>query len=41
MKERAAMYGGVVLAGPVSGGGWALEAELELDAPSDPPEGAR
>jgi signal transduction histidine kinase len=40
MKERAAMYGGTVLAGPLSSGGWTLQAELELDPPTDSPEGA-
>ncbi|MFC5268069.1 sensor histidine kinase [Kribbella qitaiheensis] len=39
MKERAAMYGGTVLAGPVPGGGWTLQAELELDPPTDSLEG--
>ena len=41
MKERAAMYGGSVLAGPLPGGGWTLQAELELDPPTDSPEGDR
>jgi signal transduction histidine kinase len=30
MRERAALYGGQVSAGPASGGGWAVEATLGL-----------
>ncbi|QNE22669.1 sensor histidine kinase [Kribbella qitaiheensis] len=43
MKERAAMYGGSVLAGPLpgGGGGWTLEAELDLDPSTNPLEGDR
>jgi signal transduction histidine kinase len=41
MKERAAMYGGTVHAGPLPGGGWMLQAELELDPPTHASEGDR
>lgn len=30
MRERAALYGGTVNAGPTSGGGWRVEAVLDL-----------
>jgi signal transduction histidine kinase len=30
MRERAALYGGTVSAGPVAGGGWSVEAVLDL-----------
>ncbi|MEH0473674.1 histidine kinase [Streptomyces sp. B21-097] len=30
MRERAALYGGTVDAGPTGGGGWSVEAELDL-----------
>lgn len=30
IKERAALYGGIVTAGPASGGGWAVQATLDL-----------
>ncbi|MEU4645783.1 ATP-binding protein [Micromonospora sp. NPDC023814] len=30
MRERAALYGGTVTAGPTSDGGWAVRAELDL-----------
>ena len=30
MRERAALYGGIVSAGPTAGGGWSVEAVLDL-----------
>lgn len=30
MRERAALYGGTVSAGPTAGGGWSVEAVLDL-----------
>jgi signal transduction histidine kinase len=32
MRERAALYGGSVSAGPVNGGGWRVHARLPVDA---------
>ncbi|MGW1030081.1 sensor histidine kinase [Streptomyces sp. NPDC002577] len=40
MRERAALYGGSVSAGPAAGGGWTVEATLVL-APRAPQGGAR
>lgn len=33
MRERAAMYGGAVTAGPAPGGGWSVAADLDLAPP--------
>ncbi|MFC8427544.1 sensor histidine kinase [Streptomyces sp. NPDC057253] len=33
MRERAALYGGTVSAGPAGGGGWSVEAVLDLTDP--------
>jgi signal transduction histidine kinase len=30
MKERAALYGGTVTAGPEPGGGWSVRAVLDV-----------
>ena len=35
MKERAALYGGTVSAGPRPGGGWIVQTELDLNPPSE------
>jgi signal transduction histidine kinase len=32
MRERAALYGGTVIAGPAAGGGWAVAAALDLES---------
>jgi signal transduction histidine kinase len=39
MKERAALYGGNVTAGPAPGGGWTVEAGLDLTPIPDPSGG--
>jgi signal transduction histidine kinase len=36
MSERAGMYGGKVTAGPAPGGGWCVEAYLDLTPEGDP-----
>ncbi|WP_052391497.1 DUF7134 domain-containing protein [Streptomyces sp. NRRL B-24484] len=38
MRERAALYGGTVVAGP-AGGGWSVVADLDLSPVSDPAGG--
>ena len=38
MRERAALYGGTVVVGPAPGGGWSVEADLDL-TPLPQPEG--
>lgn len=38
MRERAALYGGTVTVGPTAGGGWSVEADLDL-TPLPEPEG--
>jgi len=40
MRERAALYGGTVVAGFTSGGGWAVEAVLDLTPVPAAPGGA-
>jgi signal transduction histidine kinase len=35
MQERAALYGGTVAAGAGPGGGWCLEADLDLNPPAE------
>ncbi|MEU6261004.1 sensor histidine kinase [Streptomyces sp. NPDC047043] len=35
MRERAALYGGSVIAGPAGGGGWSVEAVLDLTPEGD------
>jgi signal transduction histidine kinase len=36
MRERAALYGGIVTAGPAPDGGWSVEADLDLTPPPAP-----
>jgi signal transduction histidine kinase len=36
MRERAALYGGTVVAGPARNGGWNVAADLDLTAPPAP-----
>jgi signal transduction histidine kinase len=36
MRERAALYGGTVTVGPAPGGGWCVEADLDLNPPPGP-----
>ena len=36
MRERAALYGGTVTAGPTPGGGWTVETDLDLTPPPAP-----
>ncbi|WP_196425942.1 sensor histidine kinase [Amycolatopsis camponoti] len=40
MRERAALYGGTVTVGPTAGGGWVVQAVLDLTPISVPPGGA-
>jgi len=40
MRERAALYGGTVAAGPTSGGGWAVQAVLDITPLPGSPGGA-
>jgi signal transduction histidine kinase len=37
MRERAAVYGGVVAAGPLPGGGWKVAAQLEQHSEASEP----
>ncbi|MFD3456215.1 sensor histidine kinase [Streptomyces sp. NPDC058691] len=39
MKERAALYGGTVTAGPVPGGGWTVTTDLDLSQDLDAADG--
>jgi len=39
LRERIALYGGVLDAGPRSGGGWIVRARFPLDAPPRPADG--
>jgi hypothetical protein len=34
MRERAALHGGILLAGPAPGGGWAVSTTLRCDQPA-------
>ncbi|WP_432841349.1 sensor histidine kinase [Dactylosporangium sp. CA-092794] len=34
MRERAALYGGTITAGPAPGGGWTVQADLDLAPPA-------
>jgi signal transduction histidine kinase len=36
MRERAALYGGIVTVGPTPDGGWSVEADLDLTPPPAP-----
>ncbi|GLW72835.1 two-component sensor histidine kinase [Kitasatospora phosalacinea] len=36
MRERAALYGGTVTAGPAPGGGWSVVADLDVTPAADP-----
>ncbi|HEY6396851.1 MAG TPA: hypothetical protein VIX82_05295 [Solirubrobacteraceae bacterium] len=40
LRERIALYGGVLEAGPRSGGGWIVRARFPLDAPTPPQPGS-
>ncbi len=40
MRERAALYGGTVAAGPTPDGGWTVQAILDLTPLPDSPDGA-
>ncbi len=40
MRERAALYGGTVTAGPTPDGGWTVQAILDLTPLPDSPDGA-